>query len=162
MEWTPDGGFCLNSDARGPAPLIASVSRMHAPRILALLVLCAIAAAAGSDKSTLRKIWAAPHYTTNSVPTNWLPAKIPAAASDFRAFEEFSLGTEGLSIRKFIARYGLPSRYLTTKREREPDFLIYDLPSGHAVALYVPKPPADFFLACVIIAADGSLVRLIK
>lgn len=135
---------------------------MSTPRILALLLLCVTTAATALDKTTLRKIWASPRYTTNSIPTAWLPAKIPAMTSDVGAFESFSLQTEGLSIRKFIARYGLPSRYLTTKRNAEHDFLIYDLVSGYSVALYAPKPPADSFAACVIITPDGSLVRLIK
>ena len=79
-------------------------------------------------------------------------------------FERFSLQAEGLSITNFIAKYGLPHRYLTTKRDDDWDYLIYDLPSGHTVALYVPKPmPAAWtFGACVIITADDSLVRLIK
>jgi hypothetical protein len=132
------------------------------PRILALLLLCVTTAVADSDKTTLRKLWASPHYTSNSIPAAWLPAKVPATASDVSTFERFSLQTDGLSIPKFITRYGMPSRYLTTKRDGEHDFLIYDLPSGHAVALYAPKPPADSFAACVIIVSDGSLVRLIK
>ena len=135
---------------------------MSAPRILAILFLCATAALADSDKTTLRKIWASSRYTTNSVPVAWRPAKIPATASDVHAFESFSLQAEGLSITNFIAKYGLPSRYLTTKRDGDHDFLIYDLPSGHAVALYAPNPPAGYFAACVIIASDDSLVRLIK
>ena len=135
---------------------------MSMPRILAILFLCVTAALADSDKTTLRKMWASPHYTTNSVPTAWLPPKIPATASDVSAFASFSGRPEGLSIRKFIAQYGLPSRYLTTKRDGEQDFLIYDLPSGHAVALYVPKPPTNHFAAGVIITSDGSLVRLMK
>ena len=150
----------LSQLSAGVAQLI--VSRMSAPRILVLLLLCVTTAVAASDKTTLRNMWALPHYSTNSIPTAWLPVKIPATASDVSAFEGFSLRTEGLSIQKFIARYGLPSRYLTTKRDGEHDFLIYDLPSGHAVALYAPKPPADSFSACVIITSDGSLVRLIK
>jgi len=138
------------------------MSAARIPRILAILFLCVIAALADSDKTTLRKTWASSRYTTNSVPAAWRPTKIPATASDVRAFESFSLQAQGLSITNFIARYGLPSRYLTTKRDGEHDFLIYDLPSGHAVALYAPKPPADSFAACVIITSDGSLVRLIK
>ncbi|QIF00183.1 hypothetical protein [Roseimicrobium sp. ORNL1] len=135
---------------------------MSIPRILALLMLCLTTAVAGSDKTTLRKIWASPHYTSNSLPTAWLPVKIPEMTSDVSAFESFSQQKEGFSIRNFIGRYGPPSRYLTTKRDREHDFLIYDLPSGHSVALYVSKPPADFFAACVIITSDGSLVNLFK
>jgi hypothetical protein len=131
-------------------------------RIFIILLFCATAVFADSEKTTLRKMWASRHYTTNSVPTAWRPAKIPATASDVSAFERFSLQTDSISISEFIARYGLPSRYLTTKKDEGQDFLIYDLPSGHAVALYVPKPPAGTFAACVIITSDGSLVRLIK
>ena len=134
---------------------------MSALRIFAALLFCVTAAFAGSDKTTLRKMWASSQYTTNSIPTAWRPAKIPATTSDVRAFESFS-HTEGLSITNFIAKYGLPHRYLTTKQADGQDFLIYDLPSGHAVALYVYNPTNDHFGACVIITSDGSLVRLIK
>jgi len=130
-------------------------------RVLAITFLCVTGAIAG-EQTTVRKMWASHYYTTNSVPTVWRPATIPPTAADERAFESFSLRTQGLSIQKFITRFGLPNRYLTTSKPDGQDFLIYDLPSGHAVALYVPKPPADSFTACVIITADGSLVRLIK
>ena len=141
-----------------------NVSRMSAPRILAILFLCVTAALADSDKTTLRKIWASDRYTTNSIPAAWRPAKLPVTATDVRVFEGFSLQAEGLSITNFIAKYGLPQRYLTTKRKHDGDwdYLIYDLPSGHSVALYVPKPPGWTFGACVIITSDDSLVRLIK
>ena len=130
-------------------------------RLFIIIFLC-ITAASAAEKTTLRKTWALRHYTTNSIPTVWLPANIPPTASEVRAFEGFSLRTEGLSIQKFIARFGSPTRYLTTAKRGGQDFIIYDLPSGHAVALYAPKPPADNFVACVIITSDGSLVRLIK
>lgn len=142
--------------------MIHIVRRIRKIRVFAILFLCATAVVADSDKTALRKLWASPHYTTNAVPTAWRPPKIPATASDVAAFERFSLRTDSISISKFIARYGLPTRYLTTKRDGGQDYLIYDLPSGHAVALYVPKPPTDTFAACVIITSDGSLVRLIK
>jgi hypothetical protein len=135
---------------------------MSAPRILAIFFFCVTAVLADSDKTTLRKIWASNRYTTNSIPAAWRPTKIPVTATDVRVFERFSLQADGLSITNFIAKHGLPRRYLTTKRDGEHDFLIYDLPSGHAVALYVPMPPANSFAACVIITSDGSLVRLIK
>ena len=115
-----------------------------------------------SEKTSLRKRWSSPDYTTNSLPAVWRPNNIPATASDVSEFERFTLKTESLSIPKFIGRYGLPSRYLVTQRKKGQDFLIYDLPSGHAVALYVPKLPADTFAACVIITSDGGLVKLIK
>ena len=131
-------------------------------RILAILFLCVAATAADTGKTTLRKLWASSDYTAKPVPADWLPAKVPATASDVSDFESFSLQTGGLSIAKFIAHYGLPSRYLTTTKDHGQDFLIYDLPSDHAVALYVPKPTSDTFGACVIITSDGSLLRLIK
>ena len=142
-------------------PLL-NVRRIGLLRIFALLFLCVTTAVGDSDKTSLRKMWASPHYITNAVPSVWLPPKVPARASDVKAFEDYASRREGLSIRRFIARYGLPNRYLTTKRRGENDFLIYDLPSGNAVALYAPKPPNDSFAACVIITKDGSLVSLIK
>ena len=130
-------------------------------RVLVITFLCVTGAIAG-EQTTLRKMWASHHYTTNSLPTVWRPANIPPTATDDRAFESFSLRTENLSIQKFISRFGLPNRYLVTSKPDGQDFLIYDLPSARAVALYVPKPPADRFAACVVITADGSLVRLVK
>ena len=132
-------------------------------RVLAFLFFLSIAmAVSGSGKTTLRKIWASQQYATNSVPAVWRPEKIPASASDVRVFERFNLRTESLSISRFIARFGLPSRYLATSINSAQDFLIYDLPSGHAVGVYVPKLPADTFTAVVIITSDGDLVNLIK
>jgi hypothetical protein len=130
-------------------------------RIFIILFVCA-AAATAAEKTALLKTWASHDYTTNSVPPAWRPLNIPPTPTDVRAFESFSLRTGSLSIQRFITRFGLPSRYLTTAKHGGQDFLIYDLPSGHAVALYVPKPPADNFAACAIITSDGSLVRLIK
>jgi hypothetical protein len=127
-----------------------------------LILFCGVVALAASDKTTLRKIWASPHYTTNSIPSIWRPSSVPLMATNVKQFEQFSLQTNGLSISNFFARYGLPNRYLTTQRTQEWDFAIYDLPSKHTVALYVPKPPASGFGACVIIKPDGDLLRLIK
>jgi hypothetical protein len=130
-------------------------------RVIAIMFL-SVTAVIAAEKTTLRKAWASRSYTTNAIPAIWRPASIPPAATDLGAFESFSLRRETLSIQKFIARFGMPSRYLATWKPGEQDFLIYNLPSGHAVALYVPKSPADSFAACVIITSDGSLVRLIK
>lgn len=113
---------------------------------------------AAADKTT--KLWASPHDTTNSFPSVWRPITVPPTVSDVRQFEQFSWRTDGLSISNFVARYGLPSRYLTTQRTQQWDFAIYDIPSGHTVAPYVPKPPARGFGACVIIKPDGELTSL--
>src|SRR5262245_5255281 len=128
---------------------------MSTLRILAVAFFCVTAVLADSDKTTLRKMWASSQYTTNSFPVAWRPAKMPATASDVRVFERFSVPTDSMSVSNFVARFGLPSRYLTTKRADGQDFLIYDLPSGHAVALYVYNPTNDHFGACVIITSDG-------
>src|SRR6185503_7849541 len=134
---------------------------MNALRIFAALLFCVTAALADSDETTLRKMWASSHYTTNSFPAAWRPAKIPVTPSDVSVFERHSY-KDGMSVSNFVARFGLPTRYLTTKRADGQDFLIYDLSSGHAVALYVYNPTNDHFGACVIIRSDGSLVKLIK
>lgn len=130
-------------------------------RVIAIIFL-SVSAVIAAEKTTLRVTWASRSYSTNTIPAQWRPASVLPVLTDVGAFESFSLRTGSLSIQKFIARFGLPSRYLTTSKPGEQDFAIYDLPSGHAVALYVPKPPADSFAACVIITQDGSLVRLIK
>lgn len=135
---------------------------MQLPRLLFILLFCLSAAAAESDKTTLRKLWSTNQYSTNSLPSAWRPADIPATESNLSAFVNFSLRENSLSISNFIAKYGLPNRYLSTKQNNGQDFLIYDLPSGHSVALYVSKPPATTFGACAIITANGSLVKLIK
>src|SRR4051794_4396345 len=92
-------------------------------RVFVILFLCVTAAVAESEKTTLRKLWASPVYATNAVPVVWCPKKIPATVSDVKVFERFELKTEGLSIPKFISRYGLPSRYLTTRQDKGQDFL---------------------------------------
>ena len=129
--------------------------------IIAILLLGIAVARADDGKTTLRKAWQSRDYTTNALPTVWLPSSIPASITNVAEFQQFST-SESFSIPKFIGRYGLPSRYLRTERDQGQDFLIYDLPSGHAIALYVHKPPLDTFTAAVIITSDGSLVRLIK
>ena len=129
--------------------------------IIAILLLYTAIAHANGEKTTLRALWLSRHYTTNAVPAGWQPEKIPTMVTNVAEFEHFST-TESFSISKFIARYGLPSRYLTTGRAQGQDFLVYDLPSGYAVALYVPKPPDGTFAAAAIITSDGTLVRLIK
>ncbi len=125
-------------------------------------------------KIGLQQLWALSFYTTNSLPPVWLPAKIPPTPRESREFLRFSSEKDGQSIPNFIKQYGLPSRYLvgqvsTFSRQgfapptvgallQGPDFLIYDLPSGHTVALYVPKPPADKFVIATIIDSKGDLL----
>jgi hypothetical protein len=126
----------------------------------------------------LRQLWALGCYTTNSLPQVWLPPKTPPTTPEIAEFLQFNLQKAGASIPAFIVRYGLPDRYLSggwAKGQilavgsnsapflrddslQGPDFLVYDLPSGHAVVLYVPKPPAINFSTSIIIDSKGDLL----
>jgi hypothetical protein len=112
--------------------------------------------------TALRSAWASRAYTVKPLPELWRPKRIPSGQPDVASFLKFDLMTGSLSIKDFVERYGLPDRYLVTHRRERQDFLIYDLPSGHAVALYVPKPPDKIFFAVVIIDRRGNFVRLTK
>ena len=115
----------------------------------------------GAD-TTLRSLWASPDYSAKPFPGAWRPKKFPSTARDVLAFKKFDLKSTGVSISNFVARYGIPDRYLVSQQSNGQHFLIYDLPSGHSVALYVHKPPYNTFAAIVIIDSAGNLVRLIK
>ncbi len=132
----------------------------------------------GPTNSGLPELWALSNYRTNPLPSVWIPEKAPPPTQDVHEFEKFTPSKGGFSIRDFIGRFGSPSRYLTGQwRKGEvyrleghepipddrhllqgPDFLIYDLPSRHAVALYVPKPPAANFTTSIIIDSKGNLL----
>jgi hypothetical protein len=132
----------------------------------------------GPTNTGLRELWASANYHTNTLPGVWLPEKLLPSTPDVSVFNKFSAASSAFSIRRFIAQFGPPSRYLTGQWTdghvyrllngepipdqehflKGPDFLIYDLPSGHAVALYVPEPPANGFKSAVIIDSKGNLL----
>lgn len=144
----------------GPLSWRVEMSRAF---VWTIFFMCLTSAHAGSGETSLRHIWKSTRFTnTASIPAEWLPSAIPERVSDVVVFERFALRMDGFSIPGFIGRYGLPNRYLTATSGKTWDYLIYDLPSGHSIALYVPKPPGKTFGACVIITSDGSLVKLIK
>jgi hypothetical protein len=128
--------------------------------IATVLFLSAAVLIAGTGDTTLRPLWASRAYNAKPLPAAWHSKTVARTERDVAAFQAFS--SRSLSITNFLATYGLPDRYLVTARRGGQDFLIYDLPSGHSVALYVPKPPAKLFAAIVIIDVRGDLVRLIK
>ncbi len=126
----------------------------------------------------LRQLWALECYTTSPLPQVWVPLKTAPTTREIAEFLHFNLQKDGAAIPAFIARYGLPDRYLTWRWDKGqilsagsnsapfppddslqgPDFLVYDLPSGHAVVLYVPKPPATNFCTSIIIDSKGNLL----
>jgi hypothetical protein len=132
----------------------------------------------GPTNSGLRELWSLSNYRTNPLPSSWIPEKTPPQTLDAHEFEKFNPTHGGFAIRDFIGRFGLPNRYLTgqwkkgelsrlaeheptrddTHLLQGPDFLIYDLPSGHAVVLYVPKPLATNFTTAIIIDSKGDLL----
>jgi hypothetical protein len=132
---------------------------MYVRLIVPLLLLLPAFAFAGDTK--LREIWASREYTSAPVPAEWIPPVAAVPEKSLSAFENYSTG-DGFVISNFIARFGIPSRYLVARRRNDHDFLIYDLPSGHAVALYAAKPPGKNFAAIAIIDSAGTLVKLIK
>lgn len=132
----------------------------------------------GLTNSGLRELWRLSNYRTNALPNIWIPEKTPPRTLNLHEYEKFSVTEAGFSIRNFIARFGLPSRYLAGQWNKGqidrieghvpvrddsgllqgPDFLIYDLPSGHSVAVYVPKPPATNFTTASIVDSKGDLL----
>ena len=158
----PVSGVCLPCQGE-PEARCGFASRQPGAMPWAVLVLfCGIAMIAASGKATMRVAWASPDDSTDSIPAAWKPRAAPPTTSDVRQFERFCLQDNGLCISNLFARYGLPNRDLTTQQPQQWDFAIYDLPSRQAVALYVPKPPADRFGAFVIMKPDGDALRLIK
>ena len=113
------------------------------PVTLALLWLQAASLIALAADTTLRELWRSGGYKSKAVPELWRPKNIPPTVRDITAFVGLKL--QCVYITNFIAAYGLPDRYLAAKKQKGQDFLLYDLPSGHTAALYVPKPPAEVF-----------------
>ena len=127
-----------------------------------IFILAATVLFSEAGDTTLRSLWASPSYSVKPVPDLWRPKKFPSTVRDVEAFKNFDLKSNGISITNFVSHYGIPDRYLINHRKDGQNFLIYDLPSGYNVALYVHKPPYDTFAAIVIIDSAGDLVRLIK
>jgi hypothetical protein len=130
----------------------------------AVLLGSATLLAADRDEPNMRQYWASKRYRTNAFPDSWRPEKFPQPPADFEVLNKREAYLEVIvPIPKFIARFGLPNRYLTArKQEGYSDFLIYDLPSGTSIALYVTRPPASGIGAAIIVDRAGKVMRLIK
>jgi hypothetical protein len=117
---------------------------------------------AEAGDTTLLSLWASRDYQVEPFPDVWRPETIPPTVREVALFKGFDLKQAGSTITSFVARYGIPDRYSVTQKSDGQNFLIYDLPSGHSVGLYVRKPPYKTFSAVVIIDSGGNLVLLIK
>lgn len=129
-------------------------------RAFAVLLLAVALASGESDQTTLRHLWASHAYKPKPIPDVWRLSTTPPTERDLDAFRRFT--SRVFAVSAFISHFGVPDRYLVTSQRDQSDFLIYDLPAGATVALYVSKPPHDSFGAAVIIDARGKLIRLIK
>ncbi len=128
-------------------------------RVLIFLLVTVSVASTSPAQTTLRKLWRSSRYSPAPVPSEWQSSTSPRDR-DVAAFQSFEFLR--MSTRAVVERFGTPDRYLVSRRRNDLDFLIYDLPSGHAVALYVSRPPHDQFAAAVIIDALEEQVRLVK
>lgn len=115
-----------------------------------------------AGETTLRSLWASPNYCAKPYPEKWRPEQFPSTVREIVVFKIFDLKSTGVSITNFVARFGVPDRYLVAKQNNGQNFLVYDFPTGHSVGLYVHAPPNNQFSAIVIIDSAGNLVRLVK
>jgi len=129
--------------------------------ILAYLIasMLAVIVRAGEQQTELRALWRSSLYSSKAVPTAWLPASVPPTERDKHAFQQ---SKQRFTTTTLIARFGLPDRYLVSQMPDKNDFLIYDLPSGVSVAVYVSEPPAQSISAIAVINAKGEMISLIK
>jgi hypothetical protein len=124
--------------------------------------LTALAPILTANEKEYHSRWLSRHgYIQKPFPLDWRPAHPPKTETDVAAFEKYDLRTESFTIPAFVARYGIPQRYLVSPREKQC-FLIYDLPSGHYVELDVYQPPEVIILAAAIRDSRGKLILLIK
>jgi hypothetical protein len=125
-------------------------------RFVVVLVLLLAASTAWATQDTLRKYWR--RFSRAPIPAEW-QSSAPPRDRDVASFEKFAFPRS--SIRAVIDRFGTPDRYLVSRRENF-DFLIYDLPSGHSVVMYVTHHRLDQWVAAVIIDSHGKLIYLDK
>lgn len=107
-------------------------------------------------------------FKRQEIPNLWLPPSIPAKGNEMAVFlslddsEEFR--TNGNLVSHMIALCGLPSTYMVAKSKKANpwNYLVYDLPSGETVVLYVSGPSVKYFGAAAAFDSMGKLLRMIK
>jgi len=140
--------------------MMAAMRCFYLLRAFTVLVLLVAVASAESGHTTLRKLWASHDYSPMPIPEAWRSSTLPATERDLDGFLHFH--PRRFSVSEFIQRFGVPDRYFVAADRHQWNFLIYDLPTGTTVGLYVSKPPSDLLGAAVILDAQGKLIRLFK
>ena len=133
---------------------------MTSRRILTLLLVSVIFSSTSLAQTTLRKLWRSDRFSSAPVPAQWQASTERSRDRELAAFQRFAFPR--MSIRAVVDRFGTPDRYLVSQKHDDLNFLIYDLPSGHALALYVSRSPQDHFAAAVLIDSHGEALRLVK
>jgi hypothetical protein len=130
--------------------------------LVCLLLAMSLGYSATSEDASLFRLLKSRHFRSVAVPEQWQPAVMPQTEKRVEPFLAFNLGAEGISIPQFIGHFGKPTRYLVSDTTKLPNYILYDLPSGHLVALQVHSPPSNTFAAIVVMDATGHWVSLIK
>jgi len=107
-------------------------------------------------------------FNREEIPKAWIPDSIPAKGNEMKAFLDLNESKEfqakGLLISHLIELCGMPSTYMVTRNSKADisNYLVYDLPSGEIIVLYVSAPSVKYFGAAAAYDSKGKLLRLIK
>jgi hypothetical protein len=137
--------------------------RVYAGLLLLLLINNMATASSSSTRPYSSKV-----YRVRPFPTEWRPLQSPPTETRLSALQSFRVPRQ-MSVRAFVARFGIPHRYLVTDvtfpntdPSRILNGLIYDLSHGYHAELWVQKPPSDVIVFAFITAPDGHLVPGLK
>ena len=127
---------------------------MTAFRILVLLLALALLPCQAQDVSA--------GYSSQPLPSAWINKGV--LRSRLTLADVTRPAQPPLRVSEFIARFGLPDRYLVPNRRQHgySGMLVYDLPSKHTVILHVGTPPLQNIGAIAVRDRHNKVVRLIK
>jgi hypothetical protein len=141
----------------------SNLSRVYAGLLLLLLINNMATASSSSTHPYSSKV-----YRVRPFPTQWRPLHPPPTETRLSSLQSFRMPSR-MSVRAFVARFGIPHRYLVmdatlpnTDSSRILNGLIYDLPHGYHAELWVQKPPSDVIVFAFITGPDGRLVPGLK
>lgn len=107
-------------------------------------------------------------FKPQEIPEFWIPASFPQEGNAMKAFlalnESKEFRPDGHLVSRLIQLCGKPSTYMVAKSPKKGtwNYLVYDLPSGETIIVYVSEPPAKSFGAAAAYDSKGKLLRLIK